>query len=281
MSNDHRAPGEPPPDGWHGPSTDTDTAADPDHAIDAVRDEDDLEAFRAQRSRRTRRRTRWLAALLAVALVIPTGRWAIDELRFRLSGASVVETLEGERSGAELADTVLLVRAAGCAGGTTSSGSAFVLATPEGPRLVTNRHVVEDTRRVGVRSLDGDLNLEVTDIEVSRVADVAVLHVDDDAVLPPALALSTGSVNPGDEVRLVGFPAARPFTTSGEVAEVGPGRLLLDLQVDRGASGSPVVAEDGRVVGQVFAVTRDGLGVATPAGSLPGALEQLEPPRGC
>jgi S1-C subfamily serine protease len=238
---------------------------------------DDLEAFRAQRSRRTRRRTRWLAAVLAVALLVPAGRWAIDEITFRLSGAAVVETLEGERSGADLADTVLLVRAAGCRPQSSGSGSAFVLSTPDGPRLVTNRHVVEDTRRVGVTSLDASLTLEVTDIQVSEVADVAVLHVEDEDRLPPPLALADEAPAAGDRVRLIGFPAARPFTTAGKVAEVAPGRLLLDLRVDRGASGSPVVAADGRVVGQVHAVTRDGQGVATPADRLPGALEHLRP----
>lgn len=243
--------------------------------------DDDLEALRVQRSRRTRRRTRWLAALLAVALLIPTGRWAIDELRFRMSGAAVVETLEGERSGAALADTVLLVRAAGCQPQSSSSGSAFVLSTPEGPRLVTNRHVVENTRRVGVSSLDASLTLEVTDVEVSEVADLAVLHVADDVRLPPALALAGDPAAPGERVRLIGFPAARPFTTAGEVAEVGGGQLLLDLQVDRGASGSPVVTEDGLVVGQVHSVTSEGQGVATPAARLPGALRQLTPLEPC
>lgn len=243
--------------------------------------DDDLEALRMQRSRHTRRRTRWLAALLALALLLPTGRWAIDEIRFRMSGAAVVETLEGERSGAALADTVLLVRAAACRPQASSSGSAFVLSTPDGPRLVTNRHVVEDTRRVGVTSLDASLTLEVTDVEVSDVADVAVLHVADEERLPPALALAGEPAAPGERVRLIGFPAARPFTTAGEVAEVGGGRLLLDLEVDRGASGSPVVTEDGRVVGQVHSVTGEGQGVATPADRLPGALGHLRPLEPC
>lgn len=242
---------------------------------------DDLAAFREQRARRNRRVTRWIAVVVAIGMLVPTGRWAVEEIRFRTSSAAVVETLEGERSGTDLADTVLLVRAAGCRPGTTRSGSAFVLSTPEGPRLITNRHVVEDTRRIGLRSLDASLTLEVTGVDVSDIADVAVLHVDDDGRLPPPLRRSEERAARGDPVRLIGFPAARPFTTQGEVAEVATGQLLLELQVDRGASGSPVVDEGGRVVGQVHSVTREGLGVATPATALPAALERTSPLAGC
>lgn len=242
---------------------------------------DDLDDYRRTRRRRTRAVLRWVALVALVGLLLPTGRWAINEVRFRLQGAEVVETLEGERAGGELADTVLLVRAAGCRPGATSSGSAFVVATDQGPRLVTNRHVVEGTRRVGVSTLDAASSWEVSRIQVSEVADVAVLHLDDEVGLPPALALSTTPPAAGEPVRLVGFPAARPFTTAGEIAAVRDENLLLDLEVDRGASGSPVVDEEGRVVGQVHSVTSQGRGVATPADRLTQSLRGLRPLDGC
>lgn len=242
---------------------------------------DDLEYLRRRRARRTGLVVRLVAAVALIGLLVPTGRWAIEEVRFRLQGSQVVETLEGERSGGELADTVLLVRAAGCDPAVTSSGSAFVVATGQGPRLITNRHVVEDTRRVGVSTLDASSTWEVEAVEVSEVADVAVLHLDDEVLLPPPLALAGQAPAAGDEVRLVGFPAARPFTTAGEIVGAGSDRLLLDLEVDRGASGSPVVDGEGLVVGQVHSVTTRGLGVATPATRLPAALEQLRPLAGC
>lgn len=255
--------------------------AEPDPARPRPAGPDDLEDLRRVRARRTRLVFRLAAALALVGLLVPTARWAVDEVRFRLSGAEVVETLEGERSGGELAETVLLVRAAGCDPGTTSSGSAFVVSAPDGPRLITNRHVVEDTRRVGVSTLDASDTWEVARIEVSEVADVAELHLDDEASLPPPLVLSRSPAATGQRVRLIGFPAARPFTTSGEVVRATSDRLLLDLEVSRGASGSPVVDDEGTVVGQVHSVTAEGLGVATPASRLPGAMQHLRPLDGC
>lgn len=262
------------------PARDPSPGDGPGAADEGPAPEDDLALAREQRSRRLRRVGRVVAAVVALGLLVPSARGVIEELRYRSDTAAVVDTLEGERGGADLADTVLLVRTLGCRPGTRGSGSAFVVETRQGPRLLTNRHVVDEARHVGVASLDGSTTWTVTGVAVSAAADVAVLEVEGEG-LPPALTLAGEPVAAGDRVRLIGFPAARPFTTAGEVAAASRARLLLELEVDRGASGSPVVSESGRVVGQVHSVTADGLGVATPARRLPAALDDLRPASGC
>lgn len=247
---------------------DLDPTADPD---------DDLDGVRTPMARLAGRGGRWLAALVAAALILPGGMWLVDEIRFRLAGAAVVETLAGEVSGRAIADTVLLVSVTGCDAGTRGSGSAFVVELPDGPALLTNRHVVDRTVSVGVRTLDGSTSLPITNVRVSDLADVAVLEVADPADLPPALVVAPVPAESGAAVRLIGFPAATPFTTEGTVAGVSPQALLLDLDVDPGASGSPVVDDRGHVVGQVFAVTEDGFGVATPSGAVVAAAAQTHP----
>ena len=242
---------------------------------------DDLDGVRTPMTRLAGHGRRWLAALVAAALILPGGMWLVDEIRFRLAGAAVVETLAGEVSGRDIADTVLLVSVSGCAPGTRSTGSAFVVALPEGPALLTNRHVVERAQQVGVRTLDGSTSARVTGIRVSDVADVAVLEVGGPSDLPPALVLDGDGVDSGQGIRLIGFPAATPFTTEGTVASVSPEALLLDLEVDPGASGSPVVDDHGHVVGQVFGVTSDGFGVATPTAVLLAAMDQTRPVDPC
>lgn len=243
-------------------------------------DEDDLENVRSPMARLVASGRVWLAALVAVALVLPAGAFLVDEFAFRRSADAVVATLEGDRAGAAAAETVLLVRSVGC-DGRASSGTAFVVETGSGTALLTNRHVVEGAGTVGVRSLAGGAEVRVTGVRLSTSADVAVLEVADPDALPAAVALGTDPRTTGDEVRLIGFPAATPFTAAGRIVEAVPDRLLLEVEVAPGASGSPVVAEDGRVVGQVHAVTRDGLGVATPASRLLTAIDDAIPAASC
>jgi S1-C subfamily serine protease len=237
---------------------------------------DDLEGFQTSMARFSSRIRGWLALLLAVMLVVPLGGWLLDELAFRRSGDTVTETL-GED--AILADAVVLVRSIGC-DGQVSTGSGFVTRVDGDAIVVTNRHVVEGARTVGVRPLEGGQAQAATGYRLAGNADVAVLDIEgvpDDAV---ALPLG-GTPRVGQDVRLVGFPAARPFTSAGTVTEVQGGQLLLELEVDPGASGSPVVDEDGAVVGQVFARTRDGDGVATAGDALRTAVETAEPTTAC
>jgi S1-C subfamily serine protease len=243
-------------------------------------DPDDLAGFSSPMTRLVASARSWLALVVAIALVVPAAAWLVDEFAFRRSADAVVATLQGERSGADAAETVLLVRSVGC-DGRASSGTAFVVDTEDGPALLTNRHVVAASRTVGVRALDGSTDLRVTGVRTSPSADVAVLEMADPDALPPPLALATAAPAVGDVVRLIGFPAATPFTDAGEVAEVVGRQLLLDVEVAPGASGSPVVGEDGRVLGQVFAVTAGGRGVATRAEELPTAIADAEPDPGC
>lgn len=235
-------------------------------------DDDDLDGYQTSLSRLVDRARGWLALLVAAMLVVPLASWAVDELAFRRSGTSVEESLGEDR---DLAQAVFLVRASRCDGG-GGSGSGFVLGEGDDRVIVTNRHVVEGAGTVSVRPLAGGQAIEVVRYRISDTADVAILEPADPSALPAGLALGP-AVDEGAEVRVVGFPAAMPFTTAGRVAEASAGRLLLDLRIDPGASGSPVVDGDGDVVGQVFARTDDGRGVATGVGALSDAVGDARP----
>lgn len=226
---------------------------------------DDLEGYETSMSRLVSRARSWLALFVALLLVVPLGGWLLQELAFSRSA----DTIEEEVS-AGLADSVFLVRAARC-DGTSGSGSGFV-AVRDGERVVvTNRHVVDGARIVGVRPLTGGPAIDVAGYRVSEEADVAVLELEEPSSLPSPLAFGA-SPAVGDDVRVVGFPLARPFTTEGSVTTAQPGRLVIDVRTDPGASGSPVVDDGGRVVGQIFARTGEGRGVATPVGALTDAI---------
>lgn len=239
-------------DGWDGP-WDGDDGPDDGPA----RDPDSLDDVSTSMSRLVGRTGRGLAVVLALVLVVPLGGWLWSELGFRRAADEVSEQAAGA------AASVFLVRGIGC-DGRGRSGTAFVAEVAGETVLVTNRHVVDRIESLGLRALTGGTAVEVTGVRLADGPDVAVLTVADPAALPTALAIGRRP-REGQQVRLVGFPAAQPFTTAGTVRSIDARRVLLDLQVDPGASGSPVIDEDGIVVAQVFGRTTDGLGVATPA----------------
>jgi S1-C subfamily serine protease len=250
------------------------TSADGTGTQDEQDDLDDLREVDTLMTRLAGRAGRVLAGVLAVVLAIPVGGWILDELAFDALGRAV----EAEVEDPAVTDAVLLVTSVDCAG-RVSTGTAFAVAIGGNAVVVTNRHVVAGARATSVRPLDGGAARPVLEHRLASGADVAVLELEDDVVPPP---LPTGTpVVVGDEVRTLGFPRARPATTAGSVSEASGGRLELDLIVDPGASGSPVVDAEGRVVGQVFARTDDGRGVATALDALVAAVAEAQPAPDC
>jgi S1-C subfamily serine protease len=65
------------------------------------------------------------------------------------------------------------------------------------------------------------------------------------------------------------------------VRAVDPDVLQVELATDPGASGSPLVTEDGRVAGQIFARSSRGQGLATPIARLVAAVEAATPAPAC
>lgn len=220
-----------------------------------------------------------LGIIVAIALIIPLGAGLLDRLGFLRAEDRVLDELADDDLDVALTASVLRVGGTRCTGAGSTSGTAFALDLDGEVLLVTNRHVVEDMRTVGLRLLDGTAGPRVAAWQLSTSADVAVLHLEDDQPIPPALALSPRPAEVGDDVRTVGFPAGMPYTTAGEVAAVEGPRLLLDVEVSGGASGSPLLDRSGQVVGQIFARTAEGRGVATVAGTVVAALDDLGEPR--
>ncbi len=280
-------PGEPgEPERGPGPGPEPEPGQDEAGADDAsgtpaplpgseVAPEDDLAGFQTSMARFFSRTRVWLGAIVVVAMLIPVGGWVIDRYLFLVAGESVEDALGDE---AELTAALRLVRSVDCRG-SARSGSAFALEVDGGARLVTNRHVVEDARSTVVQPLEGGPGVQVREVRVATSADVAVLVLDQDE-LPPPLPLAA-EVRLGQPIRTIGFPGARPAFRAGRVDRLEPGRMLIALEVGAGASGSPVLDEDGAVVGQVYARTEGGRGVATPFEDLIAAVRDAVPAPSC
>ncbi len=146
------------------------------------------------------------------------------------------------------------VRNVGC--GFLATGTGFAV---DEHTLVTNAHVVANSRRLELSTYDGR-TFEVTASQRTTIADLAILHVEEPLDAFSILALEDPAL--GDAITVVGYPGGgRLTTTSGVVLgetqdplDGGAGTVLgTSAVVEPGSSGSPVLNADGQVVGVIYA----------------------------
>jgi S1-C subfamily serine protease len=145
-------------------------------------------------------------------------------------------------------------------------GSGFVIAPH---KVITNAHVVAGTNQVSVQ-LANKRMLAATVVLFDPRTDVAVLNVPQ--LRAPAMQFASGTAAEGTPAVVLGFPENGPFTVrSARIrtkATVGGTDIYGHGSVDReiyslraiirsGNSGGPLIANDGSVLGMVFATALD------------------------
>jgi S1-C subfamily serine protease len=145
-------------------------------------------------------------------------------------------------------------------------GSGFFYAPH---RMLTNAHVVAGTREVTVQ-VDASDSVRATVVLYDPERDVAVLDVPD--LSAPPLKLAPNDAKTGDPAVVLGYPENGPFTVrSARVRSLttvqgtdiyGHGRVRRSIYsiravVRSGNSGGPLLAENGTVLGIVFATAKD------------------------
>jgi S1-C subfamily serine protease len=146
------------------------------------------------------------------------------------------------------------VRSMTCLGVGTGSGFALDEHT-----LITNRHVVVGSDRLEVSTWDGR-TFSATSASVGTVGDIAIVKVSGRLPQP---ARYGPRARRGDPVTVVGYPLGGRLTLRrGTVVDRDegfrfriPGEVLrMTTFVKPGNSGGPVLDDQGRVVGVVFAI---------------------------
>jgi S1-C subfamily serine protease len=150
--------------------------------------------------------------------------------------------------------------------GRSIEGSGFVYAPH---RILTNAHVVAGTKQVSVQvNAHSDIPATVVLFDPSR--DVAVLDVPD--LSARTLKFSATDAKTGDPALVLGYPENGPFTVRsarvrsktkvGGTDIYGRNSVRRDIYsvraiVRSGNSGGPLLADDGTVLGMVFATAID------------------------
>lgn len=168
------------------------------------------------------------------------------------------------------------LRNIGCSGLSTGTGFAIDANT-----LVTNRHVVENSREIEVTTYDGR-TIDVTATSVTTVADLAIVTTAETIAAVSSVLAQADAVE-GDAITVVGYPRGGKLTTVsgvviGEASDpLGSslGRVVATTApVEPGSSGSPALNEAGEVVGVIYAKNDSDQSFMVPVSMLRSLLEQ-------
>lgn len=144
-------------------------------------------------------------------------------------------------------------------GDSNSAGSGFVF-DKEG-HIITNNHVVKDTKKIDVTFIDGrSYRAEV--IGTDQYADIAVIKIDvNSEKLSPLTLGDSSSLKVGEQIAAIGNPFGLSGSmTSGIVSQLGrllptgvgfsiPDVIQTDTAINPGNSGGPLLNMKGEVVG--------------------------------
>ena len=151
---------------------------------------------------------------------------------------------------------------------TGGTGSAFFIG---GKLLMTNAHVVSDSRVLYVKRADRPKRYEARKIHIGHDCDLAVVTVDEEEFWDGMAPLSFGQ-RPAlrSTVSAIGFPTggAKLSITEGVVSRIEMTRyshsmgdqhltIQVDAAINPGNSGGPIL-QDGKVVGVAFQVQGGG-----------------------
>jgi S1-C subfamily serine protease len=166
---------------------------------------------------------------------------------------------------------------------TTGVGSGLIL-TSNG-YILTNRHVVENSRTLTVTLMDGR-DLAASVVRISDTTDLALIKVDATG-LPAATIGDSDSIEVGQTAIAIGSPLGT-FTetvTRGVVSGLDreitvtdaatrrqttlKGLIQTDAAINPGNSGGPLLDAAGQVIGlnTAVATSAEGLGFAIPIGA--------------
>ncbi|WP_339250404.1 serine protease [Sporosarcina sp. FSL W8-0480] len=199
-----------------------------------------------------RRVPKWFVWLMSIMLALSTFAglfqvFSIPAIEFLITSA----TLSKQESIADYKKSVVVV--------STENGKGTGFSISNEGKILTNYHVIEDDKFITVVfPEDGRYNATV--LEAYPEIDVAVLEIEGNDLPSLTLANNNIAMEENDPITFIGNPLSfkgianegtilSPITLNNWTNEV----MMIKAPVYRGNSGSPVINENGQVIGVVFA----------------------------
>ena len=233
--------------------------------------------------------------VIATILVLKFVPGTKEVVNRTVKDVSIEETNTIKESIAKIKDAVVVIESYKN-GQKISQGSGFVYKKEDQKGYVlTNHHVIEGADEIKVVS-NNDQSVEAKLLGSDELSDLAVLSIDESAVMDVATFAKSEDVEVGDTVFTVGTPLGNEYkgtvtkgilsgknrlvsvdTTSGRfVMEV----LQTDAAMNPGNSGGPLVNVNGEVIGvnslKLVEDEIEGMGFAIPSELVQTELESLE-----
>ncbi len=131
------------------------------------------------------------------------------------------------------------------------TGSGFIAQFKDGPRLVTNAHVLSGNNTVKAKFMDGKSYSPDT-IQVAQDCDIASFATDSTMKGVELLDDISHNVAIGDAIIVLGNSMGAGVVTqiTGKVTGIGPNLVEIDAEFVSGNSGSPIIhVKTGKVIG--------------------------------
>jgi hypothetical protein len=145
-------------------------------------------------------------------------------------------------------------------------GSGFICELNGTNYIITNTHVLENSRSFNFKTLQGK-SLKPLRLELAARQDLARVMIAESNVT--ALALAGNDIHLGDPVRVLGNSLGMNAATelTGFVMAIGPELVEVSAGFVPGNSGSPILTEDSRVIGVATFVKKENPKKATVLGT--------------
>ena len=131
-----------------------------------------------------------------------------------------------------------------------ATGSGFVLNMDGQKYIMTNGHVLTGAKKMLFRLADGTV-LKPKKLELADSVDLARIVIDNKSTPADSLIICTNNPTINESVKIYGNSLGRGAITElkGKILGVGPDQIEVDNEFVCGNSGSPIIKEDGTVIG--------------------------------